>query len=112
MDPDLPVAHSTTRRVARTRNERSEAAHGVDVLILIILLEYTKKDAVRVRGALKGPRDGFRNFRIAITCNGYENGLVRPEVFPFRDLRRAFPVQERLRQDLLGHRGASMASSI
>ena len=80
-----------------------EAAYGVDVLFSIILLKYTKKDAVRVRRALERSSDCFRNFRIAITCNGYEDGLVRPEVFPFRDLRRAFPVQERLRQDLCGN---------
>ena len=35
--------------MARARNQRSEAAHGVDVLILIILLEDTKKDRGRVR---------------------------------------------------------------
>ena len=100
MDPDLPVPYSTARRVAWTFYQRSEAAHGVDVLFSIILLKYTKKDAVRVRGALEGPRHRFRNFRVAVRRDTYEDGLVAPNFLRLRDLRRAFSIQERLWQDL------------
>ena len=103
MDPDLPVPHSTTRRVARACDQRREAAHGVDVLFSIILLEDAKKHAVRVRGALERSSDCFRNFRIPVGRDRHEDGLVRPEIFPFGDLRRPFPVQKRLRQDLCGN---------
>ena len=103
MDFYLTVPYPPTRGMARAFYQRSEAAHGVDVLFSIILLEDAEKNAVRVRGALEGPRDCFCYFGISVTCNRYEYGLVRPEIFPFRDLRRAFPVQKGLRQDLCGN---------